>query len=169
MPIDYSEYPDDWDERRARVLLRSAGSSDVPKCEHCGVPQYAVGYRDEDGTFVCIDGTDTLDLYGLGYMPVDACNELNQRKPSTYRDSKFIADFNNEHEPDRCDGTGAKWFVIVLTAAHLDRTGEGPDGPIDCPDDRLAALCQRCHLRLDAPRRAKQRAARMGIPIPFDT
>lgn len=43
---------------------------------------------------------------------------------------------------------------VVLTIAHLDRTGPpGPnDGPLDCPDDRLAALCQSCHLYLDRKR-----------------
>lgn len=34
---------------------------------------------------------------------------------------------------------------IVLTIAHI----ESPD-PMDCRDENLAALCQRCHLRLDA-------------------
>lgn len=37
-----------------------------------------------------------------------------------------------------------KVTYIVLTIAHLI-----PDGPLDCPDEDLAALCQRCHLRYD--------------------
>ncbi|MCK5772022.1 hypothetical protein [Algiphilus sp.] len=39
---------------------------------------------------------------------------------------------------------------IVLTIAHLD----DPD-PANCDDDNLAALCQRCHNRLDGPMRAQ--------------
>jgi 5-methylcytosine-specific restriction endonuclease McrA len=38
--------------------------------------------------------------------------------------------------------------TVVLTVAHLDRT------PEDNSDDNLAALCQRCHNRYDAPMRA---------------
>jgi hypothetical protein len=51
--------------------------------------------------------------------------------------------------PRRCveqNGHKAKWAKgkVVLTTAHLDE-----DGPLDCPDDRLKAMCQRCHLRMD--------------------
>ncbi|KQP43888.1 hypothetical protein [Pseudorhodoferax sp. Leaf274] len=38
---------------------------------------------------------------------------------------------------------------IVLTIAHLDHT------PENCADDNLEALCQRCHLRLDAGHHAE--------------
>lgn len=31
MPIDYSRYPDDWDERVKRIMKRAGG-----KCENCG-------------------------------------------------------------------------------------------------------------------------------------
>jgi hypothetical protein len=49
----------------------------------------------------------------------------------------------------------------VLTVAHL-----GDPSPENCADDNLKAMCQRCHLRYDAPqhqenaratRRAKKR------------
>lgn len=46
----------------------------------------------------------------------------------------------------------AKVVRIVLTIAHL----YNPD-PMCCDDDNLAALCQRCHNRLDAPMRAAHR------------
>ena len=42
---------------------------------------------------------------------------------------------------------------IVLTVAHLDHDEENPD----VQDDRLAALCQRCHLRYDAPEKKRRR------------
>jgi hypothetical protein len=41
---------------------------------------------------------------------------------------------------------GNRVVKIVLTIAHL----HDPD-PMNCEDGNLAALCQRCHLRLDAP------------------
>ena len=42
---------------------------------------------------------------------------------------------------------------IVLTIAHI----HDPD-PLNCADDNLKALCQRCHNKLDAPMRAKHAA-----------
>ncbi len=42
---------------------------------------------------------------------------------------------------------------IVLTIAHLDHDEEN----WDVKDERLAALCQRCHLRYDAPEKARRR------------
>ncbi len=43
---------------------------------------------------------------------------------------------------------------IILTVAHLDHQ------PENCADDNLKALCQRCHLRLDAKSKAERRKAR---------
>lgn len=40
-------YPKNWKEIRQRILERAGN-----KCEFCGVENYAVGYRDEDGNFV---------------------------------------------------------------------------------------------------------------------
>lgn len=45
-------------------------------------------------------------------------------------------------------GCGERAIRIVLTIAHL----ADPD-PMNCADENLAALCQRCHNRLDAPMR----------------
>lgn len=54
---------------------------------------------------------------------------------------------NYEPHPE----TGSK---VVLTIAHLDN----PD-PMDCRDENLAALCQACHNRMDAPMRAQHSKA----------
>ncbi|HEX9837111.1 MAG TPA: hypothetical protein VGB90_09670 [Alphaproteobacteria bacterium] len=54
---------------------------------------------------------------------------------------------NGEPHPE----TGSR---VVLTVAHLNHD------PGDCDDDNLAALCQRCHNRYDAPHRARGRRAR---------
>lgn len=43
---------------------------------------------------------------------------------------------------------------IVLTVAHLDHQ------PENCADDNLLHLCQGCHLRYDAPRKAAEMKAR---------
>jgi len=52
----------------------------------------------------------------------------------------------------------AKVVRIILTIAHAN----DPD-PMNCQDDNLAALCQRCHNQLDANMRARNRRAK-SIP-----
>lgn len=56
---------------------------------------------------------------------------------------------------DTFDPNGAprKWPVILTTAHYPDPT------PANCATDNLLALCQKCHNGLDAPERAKKRAA----------
>ena len=64
-----------------------------------------------------------------------------------------------ERAANRCEWCGAAnhWFhpetgsVVVLTVAHLDHN------PANNADDNLAALCQLCHNRYDAPKRAANR------------
>lgn len=46
-----------------------------------------------------------------------------------------------------------KPIKIVLTVAHLDHDEEN----FDVKDDRLKALCQRCHLRYDVKEKKKRR------------
>lgn len=65
-----------------------------------------------------------------------------------------------EH-PGRClehNGHPAYSFngKVVLTIAHLDHTPENNGRPGARPN--LKAMCQRCHLRYDAPHHAKNAA-----------
>jgi len=57
----------------------------------------------------------------------------------------------DEHVQDWCNRNGIKTFKIVLTIAHLDQDRTNNNY------SNLAALCQRCHNRLDAPYRAMHR------------
>lgn len=57
---------------------------------------------------------------------------------------------------DICEqGDTRKYIRIVLTIAHLVE-----DGPLDCPDEDMQALCQRCHNVLDTPMRVRHRRER---------
>lgn len=49
--------------------------------------------------------------------------------------------------------TDVKYVRVVLTVAHYP----DPD-PMNCTDDNLHSLCQKCHNTLDAPMRAKHAA-----------
>lgn len=46
-----------------------------------------------------------------------------------------------------------RFTQIILTIAHLDHDKDN----WDVPDDRLRALCQRCHLKYDLPRHIENR------------
>jgi hypothetical protein len=137
MPIDYRKYPPTWKETRARILERASH-----RCERCGLPNHAVGYRDEAGTFIPNGGNGPCDASGAGRCWPDIQNRLS------YAEAREFVDQYNDHGTGKrqTDADGNHWIVIVLTVAHLD-----PDGPKDCPDDRLMAMCQRCHLHLDGP------------------
>ena len=144
MPCDYSLYPPDWKERRARIQERAKH-----QCERCCVPNYAVGYRDASGAFIPLCGNGPCDAAGAG-------RTWPSYERITYTEASQIADIQNDHLAGKraCDGDGNHWFVVVLTIAHLDDSGD-----LDCPDDRLQALCQRCHNRMDAPMRRTHAAA----------
>lgn len=62
------------------------------------------------------------------------------------------------HHGRRCvekNNLPAKWAKgkIVLTIAHLDHDEENHN----VKDERLKAMCQRCHLRYDTPEKKKRR------------
>lgn len=125
MPCDYSKYPADWKERRARILARAEN-----KCEHCGLLNGLLGWRFPSGRWITPE--------------------------------QFAGDYLTPEEEDVAEKVLAKnAYRIILTIAHLDRTGAPGtiDGPLDCPDDRLAALCQACHLHLDRFRHQAKAAA----------
>lgn len=140
MPIDYSKYPDNWfTEIRPSILKRASN-----KCENCGVPNYAVGHRNEDGNFVPIAGNITADLAGEGL----SYPSLN---PIEYKEAREIAD--NE---TFCCVYGFKYIVIVLTIAHLNHNVE------DNSPENLAALCQKCHNVHDIEFRKRNRKLNKG-------
>ena len=73
------------------------------------------------------------------------------------------------HHGRRCEekhGKPAKWAngKVVLTIAHLDHDEDNHD----VSDDRLKAMCQRCHLRYDAPEKKRRRKAKKAIGDLFE-
>lgn len=136
-------YPENWDAIRSEILARAGN-----RCEFCGIPKYAVGYRERDGTFVPLCGNGPCDAAGQG-RTWPALDHLG------YAEAREIAEIQNEwSEPEE------HWIVIVLTVAHLDHQ------PENCKLENLRALCQRCHNRHDGPeRRSGVRARAMVAQI----
>ena len=124
MAMDYSRYPANWNEISRHIRDRAGN-----KCEWCGVENYAVGARDNDG------------------------NWHNERDIHLMNSDCGYALF----------GEFPKMIKIVLTVAHLgvpkpdDSPGDVHD-KMDCRDENLAALCQRCHLNYDRAEHAANAA-----------
>lgn len=55
--------------------------------------------------------------------------------------------------------SGGREIKIVLTIAHLDHDEENHNVKLE----RLAALCQRCHLRYDIPEKKRRRKNKKAI------
>ena len=66
---------------------------------------------------------------------------------------------------EAADLDGDKVIQIILTIAHLDHDEENHDVKID----RLAALCQRCHLSYDIPEKRRRRFKKKAIGDLFES
>jgi 5-methylcytosine-specific restriction endonuclease McrA len=97
-------------------------------CEWCKAPNKTDVWRDLNGNWHLAE--DFIDAH------------------SNYSREIMDRDFPGweTHEP-------FKFVKIILTIAHLDHD----ENNHDVKDDRLAALCQRCHLQYDAPEKARRR------------
>jgi hypothetical protein len=128
-PEERAKYPADWPAISARIRVRAGN-----RCEQCGVPNYAVGWRDASGAFNRAGGNGPQDFAGQGLR-------WPSGEPLTFAEALEFKDVNNEG--GSADSEGRRWIVIVLTVAHLNHD------PADCREENLRALCQRCHNRLD--------------------
>lgn len=131
-PENRKLYPSNWDEISRDIRVNRAGN----KCERCGIPNHAVGYRDPEGEFVPLAGGVPLDAIGVGEDPLTG--DLLD-----YKHARGTAEFHTLH----CE-MGYKYIVIVLTVAHLDHN------PANCEYSNLWALCQKCHNNYDSAHRA---------------
>lgn len=135
MPCDYSKYPPNWKTEIVPRIKERANH----RCEFCGLKNYAVGYRDEEGNF-CGGGNAMFDCLSDG-LDYPSLNDLD------FKRAKEIVTQLNEYENEY------KYIYILLTIAHLDHDEENHN----IKDDRLVALCQQCHLRYDAKEKSKRR------------
>lgn len=131
----------EWAAIRQRILSRAKDC-----CEKCGVENYAVWCEEEDGTRSPTGGNMTHDMAARGEL--------------TYAEARDFVEHMKFIEPE------VRYFVIVLTIAHLDQD------PTNNADTNLKALCQKCHLHHDRHqhrRNAEQtRGKRRAKAIPFN-
>jgi 5-methylcytosine-specific restriction endonuclease McrA len=142
-PENRSRYPADWPAIRAAVLERVGN-----RCEWCGVPQYAVGYRNTFGHFIALCGNGPCDAAGQG-------RTWPGLEPIGYAEACEFAEVQNcctTKSGRGCDDDGHHWFVVRLTIHHQDGVPEHSE------PDNLAALCERCHNRADSDMRRRHAA-----------
>lgn len=121
MPIDYKRYPPNWKtEIRPAVLERAQCL-----CEWCGAVNGSMEWRGKKkikGRFI------TSRYTSKEHAIADGCMSCIEHTKSGRRDTRIYQ------------------TKIVLTIAHLDHDETNWDVQLD----RLAALCQLCHLKYDA-------------------
>ncbi len=135
MPMDKSKYPTNWDEISHRIRFERAGG----KCEQCGAPNGVEIVRSDidPAYFIIWDAEQFLYIYPSGErIHLDDV-------PEEYN----IAEHNTR---------------VVLTVHHIgvrkpDGTPGSPHDKMDCRDENLIALCQRCHLLADMPHHIQAR------------
>lgn len=118
---------------------------DGHKCKNCGLKNHIIGYRDNSGAFHEKERSNDRRVY---IVEGDKVYQLYQILPNGY-----------------------KLIQIILTIAHLDHDS----GNYEVSDERLAALCQYCHLKMDRPQhimkrklaRSEYRGAGTGQPTLF--
>lgn len=127
MPVDYRKYPKNWKSEIRPRILKREGE-------------------------VIVDGK----------VKTQACCKFCkiENKAVVYKDTEpfeytenYLAYIAKETNFLMTGSIHKDIYRIVLTIAHLDHDETNHD----VKDDRLAALCQRCHLRYDAKEKARRR------------
>lgn len=128
MPIDYSKYPADWHDISRHIRFERAKG----RCEQCGAPHGEFIVRSNSNPYHFIVINRDLDDYAF---------------PTTTPLQITIPGLPSEY-------TG-KLVKVILTVHHIgiakpDGSPGDPHDKMDCRDENLIALCQRCHLVADA-------------------
>jgi hypothetical protein len=124
------KYPSDWKIIRELILDRSHH-----RCEQCGIPNHAVGYRDKTGRFKPLQGSKKYNAAGQGLdWPIRSLLDYAEaQRIAKSASNDYDADYQEYHH----------YIVIVLTISHSNHN------PADCRPENLRALCQKCHLAHD--------------------
>lgn len=124
MPMNKKRYPPDWKEISLRTRER-----DGQRCKFCGVANHALILRRPDSS---------------EYILYDMDKDVHIAQDGTWIKLSELPDW----------AADKKYTEVVLTVAHLgvaypDGTPGNKHDKMDCRDENLASLCQRCHLRYD--------------------
>jgi len=131
MPVDLSRYPDDWGAISTRIKERAGW-----QCEQCKAPHDMPILRsvEDPAKYLVYDYAEDVYRWPDG-------SEVEGYLPDEYTDNP-------------------KWTHVILTVHHKgvaypDGTPGDMHDKMDCRDENLIALCQRCHLIADGPEHVK--------------
>lgn len=128
MPMQRERYPANWEEISRRIRFERAGG----KCEQCAAPHGGLIVRHSGNPALFVEYREAEDRY---YWPDGTRVEARLSEfPEGYDSPKFVK--------------------VILTVHHIgidkaDGTAGDPHDKMDCRDENLIALCQRCHLKAD--------------------
>lgn len=130
MAMQRDRYPENWDAISMRIRERAGW-----KCEECGV---------ENGADILRSTVDGSRYIVLKFIGDDFIH--------TWPDGSLLhlSDIPDEYP------IGKNYTRVVLTVHHIgtpyaDGTPGDPHDKMDCRDENLISLCQRCHLLADMP------------------
>lgn len=135
MPIDYSKYPPNWKTEIRPAVLKRANDC----CEFCQVPNGSMQWR---GRKKVREG-QRLKFRTFAY---------DSKEAALADGCYYCATIDNGKHKQ----IGIYQTKVVLTIAHLDHDEENWDVQLD----RLAALCQLCHLQYDAKEKYRRLIAK---------
>lgn len=119
MPIDYKRYPPNWKKEIVPRILKRAGDC----CEVCGL---------QNKTIVFSVRNNAKSKWFKTFEEAD-------QQPKTFESKYNPKTERSELVPN------PKPVKVILTIAHLDHD----ETNWDVTDDRLKAMCQKCHLTYD--------------------
>lgn len=139
-PINYKKYPPNWkSEIRPRILKRANNC-----CEFCKAENYSFAFRG----YIETDKNEKVEVYQTQDAKVfDASN------------GEFLFQDHFCYISPKSGNDNQQAIKIILTIAHLDHDEEN----WEVKDERLKAMCQRCHLNYDAPEKLRRRKAKENI------
>lgn len=127
MPMDKTRYPKEWREISLRIRER-----DGWRCKGCGLPNGATILR----------STENPARWMLYDQEADRHYDMEGRPVRL-----------SEWEDEFAD---SEYTKVVLTVHHIgvtkpDGSPGDPHDKMDCRDENLVSLCQRCHFIADLP------------------
>lgn len=128
MPVDMSRYPPNW----SRISREIRFIRDKGICQQCGLRHGDIIARSSIDASRWMRYDEHIDTY----------YDMNA---NSIRLSEIPAEFAD-----------AKYHRVVLTVHHIgapmrDGSPGNPHDKMDCRDENLTSLCQRCHLIADLP------------------
>lgn len=134
MPIDYKRYPPNWKTEIVPAVIARAGNC----CEECGAPNHSMQWRGRKEV-------DIVSVHGRKRKGWTT-NHYESKEAAIADGCEWWDDTGYTEEYKKNTWNNVYQTKVILTIAHLDHDETNWDVQLD----RLKALCQLHHLKMDA-------------------